>query len=614
MDTSFSSIKKLIQGKNSKILLTRYLVVLFSCLAIAKLIFPFWIRYLIVFNTVFELIYIFICVAMFLVVWHTHERLEPINIIIGYGLLAVALCDTLVIFFFPEMGIYPKGYYDLSARYWLLARFGEGIVLLISTRKTFQVILDKWLGLLIALVVAIIFVGCIYNYQGVFPVLLTKSGTATKAKVYLEYSVALIYFAALYSLRDRLDNKELFTYRNIFFALLISIHAQLSFALNEMYFSFFSTFGHLLKVVSFYFLYKGIFVSVITYPHAKLVQSKEKIYFQENLLDQVCNAVIVTDFDGRIIYWNKFAQDLYGWTAYEVMAKNITEVIIPPENGRFDLVREKVLDNGYMKGDFVNQTKSGARLFIHTALSLLKDGEGKPFGIVGINTDITERREIEDKMARLDRLNFVGEMAASIGHEIRNPLTSVKGFLQLIASKDRDSKEKEFLEISIKELDRANSIITEYLSLAKDKRIDAKLNNVNNILNSVVPLLQADAFMSDKNIKMELENIPEIYVDKKECTQLIINLVRNGLEAMSSGGILTIKTFVDNGEIVLAVSDQGPGIAREILGKLGTPFITTKEAGTGLGLAVCYSIAARHNASISVETGSAGTTFFVRFS
>jgi signal transduction histidine kinase len=165
----------------------------------------------------------------------------------------------------------------------------------------------------------------------------------------------------------------------------------------------------------------------------------------------------------------------------------------------------------------------------------------------------------------------------------------------------------------IKELDRANSIITEFLLLAKDKAVEKKRQSLNQEIRTIFPLLRADAMKQDKSIEMELGDIPHILIDKNEITQLVLNLVRNGLEAMSPGGLLSMKTFKNDEEVVLAMQDQGTGIAPEVLEKIGTPFFTTKDNGTGLGLAICYSIAQRHNAKIDIDTGSTGTTFYVRF-
>ncbi len=227
--------------------------------------------------------------------------------------------------------------------------------------------------------------------------------------------------------------------------------------------------------------------------------------------------------------------------------------------------------------------------------------------------DISERKMFEKEIGRLDRLNLVGQMAAGIGHEIRNPMTTVRGFLQLLGAKEEFQQSKGYFELMIEELDRANSIITEYLSLAKTKTLDLKPLSLNCVIGNLFPLIQADALVSDKDIIMELQDTAVLSLDEKEIRQLILNLVRNGLEAMAVGGKLTIRTFMNGEETVLAVSDEGGGIKAEDLEKIGTPFFTTKENGTGLGLATCFSISARHNADIQIETGPSGTTFFVRF-
>lgn len=216
-------------------------------------------------------------------------------------------------------------------------------------------------------------------------------------------------------------------------------------------------------------------------------------------------------------------------------------------------------------------------------------------------------------MVRLERLSLVGEMAAGIGHEIRNPMTTVRGFLQLLARKEEILKYEDYINIMLQELDKANLIITEFLSLAKNRPVELKLQNLNHIIESLSPLIVADAILSDKYFKMELESIPDMLLDKKEIRQLVLNLVDNGLEAMQPGGYLIIKTYCAEKGVTLSVQDQGTGIDPAIIDKLGTPFFTTKDKGTGLGLAVCYSIAARHNASIKVDTGSTGTTIYVLF-
>jgi Signal transduction histidine kinase, nitrogen specific len=204
-------------------------------------------------------------------------------------------------------------------------------------------------------------------------------------------------------------------------------------------------------------------------------------------------------------------------------------------------------------------------------------------------------------------------MAAGIAHEIRNPMTTVRGFLQILGKKERYSSDMEFLNLMVEELDRANSIITEFLSLAKNKAVEFKTKNLNEIVKVLYPLITADAALNDKYLKLELSEIPNLLLDEKEIRQLILNLTRNGLEAMTRGCCLVIKTYVDNNEVVLAVIDQGRGIDLQLIDKISTPFFTTKDNGVGLGLATCYSIANRHNAKINFDTGADGTIFYVRF-
>ncbi len=227
--------------------------------------------------------------------------------------------------------------------------------------------------------------------------------------------------------------------------------------------------------------------------------------------------------------------------------------------------------------------------------------------------DITERMNADRELARLERLNMVGEMAAGIAHEVRNPLTTVRGFLQLLTSKDNTKQYHEFYDLMIEELDRANFIIADFLSLAQDKTSNFELTNISEMVRNLAPLLTADAFNQDKEIILELEQVSDILGNKNELRQLLLNIARNGLEAMPVGTTLTIQTLRSEDDIILRVCDQGVGIDPGILERLGTPFLTTKAQGTGLGLAICQTIALRHHAVISYESNPSGTTVTIKF-
>ncbi|WP_181444617.1 PAS domain S-box protein [Bacillus sp. 03113] len=233
--------------------------------------------------------------------------------------------------------------------------------------------------------------------------------------------------------------------------------------------------------------------------------------------------------------------------------------------------------------------------------------------ILLVMNDITEQELLEKEMSRLDRLNLIGEMAAGIAHEIRNPMTTVQGFLQM-GRLDNELLSLSHIDLMLEELNRANTIIKEFLNLARNKASDKSPRFLNDIIEALFPLINAEAMLASKGVNLVLTRCPELLLDEKEIRQLVLNLALNGLEAMSAGGILTIKTYFEQDEVVLKIIDTGKGIKQEHLDKIGTPFFTTKENGTGLGLAICYSIADRHHAAIEVQTSHQGTTFSIHFS
>ena len=234
-------------------------------------------------------------------------------------------------------------------------------------------------------------------------------------------------------------------------------------------------------------------------------------------------------------------------------------------------------------------------------------------GLTVFFRDVTELKRQQQELGRLERLNLIGQLAAGISHEIRNPLTTVKGFLQLIGSKSNYSQDKEYMDLMISEIDRANSIITDFLSLAKSDVENISPRNINDVINKVYPMLQADAFNSNKEVAMDLDLLPDIMINENEIKQLILNLVRNGLDVTTEHGCVIICTYLKGDRVVLAIRDQGNGIPTEIQEKIGTPFFTTKETGTGLGLAISMGIAERHNAIFKFKTGKTGTTFYTLF-
>ncbi|WP_378956798.1 GAF domain-containing protein [Pelosinus sp. sgz500959] len=301
--------------------------------------------------------------------------------------------------------------------------------------------------------------------------------------------------------------------------------------------------------------------------------------------------------------WERHA----GMIRQQVIGRRMTELL--PEVEAVWLKRYGEVVTSGKANRFEEYNVSLDRWFEVFAYPLYK---GNRFAV--ILSDITERRRVEAEMQRLDRLNIVGEMSAAIGHEIRNPMTTVRGYLQFLQRKTEEgSNQYGIFDTMIEELDRANLIISEFLSLAKDKAIELASGNLNNVINKLQPLLQAEALRIGHELIIELGEVPDVMIDEREIRQMILNFICNGFEAMKIGGRLTITTYAQKEWVMVSIRDTGPGIPPMVMNKLGVPFTTTKESGTGLGLSVCYRIAQRHKAFIDVKTSSLGTVFTVFF-
>lgn len=323
------------------------------------------------------------------------------------------------------------------------------------------------------------------------------------------------------------------------------------------------------------------------------------------------NIMIISTFDGVYLDVNERFTLVTGYTRSEVIGKTIDKIdLLNPEDRK--LVQTMVLMNGSVRNlEIKVRTKLDKERIVLLSSEIIELG-GKSC-IINIMNDITEHKRISNYITRLAQLNLVGEIAASIGHEMRNPMTSVRGFLQMFMGEELLIPYHDYFSLMIEELDRANQIISEFLSLAKNKTITLEKRNLKQIIEALSPLIAVDAIKQDKHLVLDLEDIPDLLLDEKEMRQLILNLVRNGLEAMAVGKTITIKTYTRENNVFLEVTDEGSGIEPDIIDKIDTPFFTTKEQGTGLGLPVCHSIAIRHSATIEVKTNPEGTSFIVAF-
>jgi two-component system, sporulation sensor kinase E len=318
--------------------------------------------------------------------------------------------------------------------------------------------------------------------------------------------------------------------------------------------------------------------------------------------------------DGTLLFANDTIYKITGYSSNELPLEKFYDILYPGElKQQVEELRQKIHTRDITDIEMNMIVKDGSVKTLSWKISNKYKPDGSLESSFAFGINITERKKLEKRMARLDQFDLIGEMAAGISHEIRNPLTTVRGFLQLLSEKEIYLLYKDYFDLMITELDRANGIITDFLSLAKNRKVNLQMLNLNSIVESIIPLIQASAAVNDQNVYLKLGKVPNLLLDKEEIIQLILNLARNGLEAMSPGGNLTISTYTNGQEVVLLVIDEGHGIDSEFIDKIGTPFFTTKKNGTGIGLTICYSIAVHHKATIDFSTGSTGTTFFVRF-
>lgn len=350
-------------------------------------------------------------------------------------------------------------------------------------------------------------------------------------------------------------------------------------------------------------LYMDQLESMVEERTRELAAANEKV---TSVIESITDGFFTLNNKWEFTYVNKHQYFPQRKTAKDVLGKNIREVF--PSS--VDTVMYKEFHRAMSERTTVHFE------FLSISDEYWYEVSAYPYddGICCIFKNITEKKQYEQELKRLSNIDLIGQMAAGISHEIRNPMTTVRGFLQLLKEENIYEKHNKYFNLMIEELDRSNSIITEFLSMGNTKKSDLQMLDLNSIIHDIIPLIKIDTHNQNKYIQVDTNDIPELLLNRNEIRQLLINLYRNGLEAMSTGQVLTISTYKEGQNcVVLAVRDQGKGIRPEVLEKLGTPFYTTKDNGTGLGLGICYAIAARHNAKIEIQTGSEGTTFFVKF-
>jgi PAS domain S-box-containing protein len=358
-------------------------------------------------------------------------------------------------------------------------------------------------------------------------------------------------------------------------------------------------------------------------------QAEERIREQAALIDKAHDAIGLRNLEQNLIYWNKGAEYLYGWTAEEVIGKNADELLYKGKTSKFIEAEKSVVEKGEWTGEMQQVTKDGREIIVESRWTLIYDGEGKPKSILIINTDITEKKKIESQLLRAQRMESIGTLAGGIAHDLNNVLTPIMLSLEMLKEKLKDERSQRLLTILEENSKRGASLIKQVLSFSRGMEGERKPLQASHVITEIGKIAK-ETFQKNIEIRTDIQkDLFTISGDATQLHQVIMNLCVNARDAMQDGGILRISAenfFVDENYeqmhteakvgsyIEIAISDNGVGIPPNILDRIFEPFFTTKEfgKGTGLGLSTTLAIVKSHGGFIKVnsEPGK-GTTFRV---
>jgi two-component system, sporulation sensor kinase A len=343
--------------------------------------------------------------------------------------------------------------------------------------------------------------------------------------------------------------------------------------------------------------------------YMKRTRESEDNYKQ--LIETLPESILIHN-QNRILYVNKAGENMLGaQRKSEILGRSIHAFIYSEDYQELATRRLKQLLEKSILSSNVEQKLlrlDGKIIFVEVSSRVIIF-EGKE-AVLSTVKDVTDKRqEAEILLQKSEKLALIGQMAAGIAHEIRNPLTSIKGFIQLFKSKYKS--EEEHFNLVLSELERINLIVGEFLVLAKPTAREFKERQIASLLKDVVMLINAQAIMNNIQIFLECESdIPHVICEENQLKQVFVNILKNAIEAMPNGGIIDVKIKKkEKNRVSIYFIDQGLGIQEDRLLTLGEPFYTTKEKGTGLGLMVSYKIVESHDGELKISSKvNRGTT------
>ncbi len=331
--------------------------------------------------------------------------------------------------------------------------------------------------------------------------------------------------------------------------------------------------------------------------------------YTENVVESMASGLVTVDTNRRIVSTNRKASRLLGLDMKQVQGRPL-EGLIPSQSLNLNEVIEQ--GKGIIEKEVDCPGGQEGTVPLSVSVTPLKDAEGGNMGAVIILRDLREIRELQEKVRRSERLAALGRLASGVAHEIRNPLSSIKGFAQYFRDKfEAGTEDKSYADIMIQEVERLNRVITQLLDFGRPKELRLDLHPLSRILEHPLQLIRAD--LNKRGIKLIESPFPEekVRVDSDQITQALLNIFLNAIESMERGGELRVGVVSkpERGGVQIWISDSGSGITQRNLSKIFDPFFSTKKKGTGLGLAITANIIEAHGGEISVESREGkGTT------
>ncbi|MBD8070160.1 ATP-binding protein [Bacillus sp. PS06] len=313
----------------------------------------------------------------------------------------------------------------------------------------------------------------------------------------------------------------------------------------------------------------------------------------------------------KIVYVNPAFCELWGLQHDHWIGENIQQVLSPEDKADFiNLVDLSLQKMKTLKGNVFSTTSTSGNPR-RVQVVLCPDIYRGEHYVHAIFRDITEQEKAEELFLQHEKLSAVAQLAAGIAHDIKNPLTTLKGFVDLLIA--GIGNKETYLEIMKNEITQIERVSKELMMLAKPSETNFKHVNMIEIIENVTMLLDTEAFKQNVKIFKSLPHATYVNGDETHLKQVILNLVKNAIEAINDQGKILLHGKIDGNYFVLHISDNGSGIPEEQLQNLGKPFFTTKETGNGLGLMMCYRIIDNHNGQIDVKsTIGEGTEFIIK--